>query len=125
MFPVVNPVRIDDSNVGNLETSQSHSISREIRESECYLTSVRQLRETALKGKHKCGHFREMHFERPSIEIRPSDLTEILEKHTFVGIVDLDRCLSLIQHSTKLYLVNHGTLAYVRLLDIRYEHWLN
>jgi hypothetical protein len=40
------------------------------------------------------------------------DLTEILEKHSFVGIVDLDRCLSLLQHSTKLYLVNHGALAY-------------
>jgi len=41
------------------------------------------------------------------------DLSEILEKHIFVGIVDLDRCLSLLQHSTKLYLVNHGALAYV------------
>jgi len=41
------------------------------------------------------------------------DLSEILEKHIFVGIVDLDRCLSLLQHSTKLYLVNHGVLAYV------------
>jgi hypothetical protein len=28
-----------------------------------------------------------------------------------VGIVDLDRCLSLIQYSTKLYLVNYDTLA--------------
>ena len=42
-----------------------------------------------------------------------SDLTEILEKHTFVGIVDLPRSLSLVQYSTKLYLVNHGSLAYV------------
>lgn len=40
-----------------------------------------------------------------------TDLSEILEKHVFVGIVDLDRCLSLLQHSTKLYLVNHGALA--------------
>ncbi len=31
----------------------------------------------------------------------------------FVGIVDLNRCLSLVQHSTKLYLVNHAALAYV------------
>jgi len=38
-------------------------------------------------------------------------LSEILEKHIYVGIVDLDRCLSLLQHSTKLYLVNHGALA--------------
>jgi hypothetical protein len=41
----------------------------------------------------------------------PLALSEILEMHTFVGIVDFDRCLSLIQHSTKLYLVNHGALA--------------
>jgi len=34
-----------------------------------------------------------------------------LEKHTFVGIVDLSKALSLIQHSTNLYLVNHGSLA--------------
>jgi hypothetical protein len=33
-----------------------------------------------------------------------------------VGIVDLDRCLSLLQHSTKLYLVNHGALAYGSLI---------
>lgn len=38
-------------------------------------------------------------------------LTEIMEKHIFVGIVDMDRCLSLLQYSTKLYLVNHGALA--------------
>jgi len=38
-------------------------------------------------------------------------LTEILENHSFVGIVDLDRCLSLLQHSTQLYLVNHGALS--------------
>jgi len=38
-------------------------------------------------------------------------LTEILENHIFVGVVDLDRCLSLLQHSTKLYLVNHGALT--------------
>lgn len=38
-------------------------------------------------------------------------LSEILEKHTFVGIVDLDKCLSMIQFSTNLYLVNHAALA--------------
>lgn len=40
------------------------------------------------------------------------ELTEILQRHTFVGIVDVNKCLSLIQHSTKLYLVNHGAIAY-------------
>lgn len=44
-----------------------------------------------------------------------TDLTEIIKKHTFVGIVDDYRCLSLIQHATKLYLLNHAALAYVDL----------
>ncbi|KAF7323905.1 DNA-mis-repair domain-containing protein [Mycena kentingensis (nom. inval.)] len=52
----------------------------------------RTLRQAVGKGKHK-------------------QLSEILEKHTFVGIVDLHKCLSLIQHATKLYLINHGALA--------------
>jgi len=39
------------------------------------------------------------------------ELSEILENHTFIGIVDIHRCLSLIQYSTKLYLVNHDALA--------------
>jgi DNA mismatch repair protein MLH1 len=34
-------------------------------------------------------------------------------KHAFVGIVDLSLGLSLIQYSTKLYLVNHTSLACV------------
>lgn len=52
-----------------------------------------------------------------------TDLTEIIKKHTFVGIVDGYRCLSLIQHATKLYLLNHAALAYVTfaVLGIRPE----
>jgi DNA mismatch repair protein MLH1 len=39
------------------------------------------------------------------------ELTEILQKHVFVGVVDLVRELSVVQVMTKLYLVNHGALA--------------
>jgi hypothetical protein len=39
------------------------------------------------------------------------ELTEILQKHVFVGVVDLLRELSVVQVLKKLYLVNHGTLA--------------
>lgn len=42
-------------------------------------------------------------------------MTDILEKHIFVGIIDLNLSLSLIQRSTKLYLVNHAALSYARL----------
>ncbi|KAF9068865.1 histidine kinase-like ATPase [Rhodocollybia butyracea] len=91
MFPVANPSTIGTGSA-NASGSQSPSRYREVKESECFLTSVKSLRKQIIKGKHKL-------------------LTEILEKHTFVGIVDVDRSLSLIQYSTKLYLVNHGTLA--------------
>ncbi|KAJ6486921.1 histidine kinase-like ATPase [Mycena sanguinolenta] len=91
MFPVHNPTQIDDTAKGKSAAADT-SKSREIKESECILTSVKRLRQKVIKGKHK-------------------QLSEILEKHTFVGIVDLNKCLSLIQHSTKLYLVNHGALA--------------
>ncbi len=86
MFPVANPSQMDDS------SSQGPLKPLEIPESECYLGSVKILRERLDLGKHQ-------------------ELTEIVQKHTFVGIVDLARCLSLIQHSKKLYLVNHGALA--------------
>jgi len=45
------------------------------------------------------------------------ELSEILEKHTFVGIVDTHKCLSLVQYSTNLYLVNHSSLGCVALVD--------
>lgn len=40
-----------------------------------------------------------------------AELNEILAKHTFVGVVDAPRCLSLVQHGTRLYLLNHGALS--------------
>jgi hypothetical protein len=54
MFPAANPTRMDsDSNAGTVEPSRGSSTSREIKESECYLTSVRKLRQAVLKRKHK------------------------------------------------------------------------
>ncbi|KAJ7234636.1 histidine kinase-like ATPase [Mycena haematopus] len=101
MFPVLNPTQIDGTAKGKSAAADT-SKSREIKESECNLTSVKRLRQKAIKGKHK-------------------QLSEILEKHTFVGIVDLNQCLSLIQHSTKLYLVNHGALALVTSAGSNYN----
>ncbi|KAH9974153.1 DNA mismatch repair protein MutL [Lactifluus volemus] len=66
--------------------------TREIPQSICYLTSVLALRENVKNAKHK-------------------ELTDILQKHVFVGVVDLVRELSVVQVMTKLYLVNHGALA--------------
>ncbi|EIW77203.1 DNA mismatch repair protein MutL [Coniophora puteana RWD-64-598 SS2] len=87
MFPVLNPDKANE-----VVNSQDQPAKADIAESFCDLTSIQELRQECLKGKHH-------------------QLTEILEKHTFVGVVDLNQSLSLIQHSTKLYLVNHGALA--------------
>ena len=45
------------------------------------------------------------------IDVHNLEMTEILQKHVFVGVVDLFRELSVVQVSKKLYLVNHGALA--------------
>lgn len=111
MFPVVNPAQLDSTSTTNLKTtdaSSGGSKTREIKESECYLTSVNQLRQTIVKNKHK----RETrHQPNTFCSPRSTELTEILEKHTFVGIVDLRKSLALLQYSTNLYLVNYNALA--------------
>lgn len=93
MFPVVNPSQIITPPSGGEGDASPQAIKlREIKQSECYLTSVQHLRREVEKARHK-------------------HLTEILDKHIFVGIVDVKRCLSLIQHSTRLYLLNHDAFA--------------
>ncbi|KAH0834783.1 hypothetical protein J3R83DRAFT_10384 [Lanmaoa asiatica] len=87
MIPVLNPSRSDGDDVSNKAAGL-----RDIPESNCDLTSILELRKSVQKSVHH-------------------DLTEIIKKHTFVGIADDYRCLSLIQHATKLYLLNHAALA--------------
>ncbi|WVQ82016.1 hypothetical protein IAT38_004144 [Cryptococcus sp. DSM 104549] len=65
---------------------------KEIPESVCDFTSIQELRKAAKKG-------------------GSSELNEILQRHAFVGVVDRDLCLSLVQHNTKLFLVNHASLG--------------
>jgi DNA mismatch repair protein MLH1 len=110
MFPISNPSRINSS--GDKSTEEplpTLSKSREIKESECNLSSVQNLRNAIPNGKH----FRKIPYSVSDdcLQFWILELTEILEKHTFVGIVEVDRGLSLLQHSTNLYLVNHGALA--------------
>lgn len=45
------------------------------------------------------------------VDVSDPELTEVLQKHVFVGVVDLFRELSVVQVSKKLYLVNHGALT--------------
>jgi DNA mismatch repair protein MLH1 len=87
--------------------------TREIPQSICYLTSVLTLRENIKKVKHAGAQDILLILCDVMTNGYDLELTEILQKHVFVGVVDLDRELSVMQYLKKLYLVNHGTLAYV------------
>ncbi|KAG8762754.1 DNA mismatch repair protein [Ceratobasidium sp. 423] len=63
-----------------------------IPESECFLTSILELRQQIQDDKH-------------------SRLTDILRNSKFVGMVDFASTRSLLQHELKLYLVNHSAVA--------------
>ncbi|KAI0635254.1 DNA mismatch repair protein MutL [Trametes polyzona] len=98
MFPVTHPSQRTGSGDGQGESAATTPgtpptvIHKAIKESQCYLKSIRDLRDAVLKARHH-------------------QLSEILAKHTFVGVIDAARCLSLVQHGTRLYLLNHGALA--------------
>ncbi|KAI0360593.1 DNA mismatch repair protein MutL [Trametes cingulata] len=96
MFPITHPSQRTGSGDGGSGPGTPGTPStlrdKEIKESQCYLRSVKDLRSAVLKSRHH-------------------QLSEILAKHTFVGVVDTARCLSLVQHGTRLYLLNHGALA--------------
>lgn len=91
--------------------------TREISQSTCYLTSVLTLRENVKKLKHTGAQRVPTIFYSVMTNEYDLELTEILQKHVFVGVVDLDRELSVVQYQKKLYLVNHGALAYVPRLE--------
>ncbi|KAI9022274.1 histidine kinase-like ATPase [Phycomyces nitens] len=42
-------------------------------------------------------------------DLKSRELTELLDQHTYIGCVD--ETLALIQHGTKIYLVNHNTIS--------------
>ena len=85
--------------------------TKEIPESPSELTSIKDLRKKVVVKEHQ-GILPDLFSVLSySSDVVTRGLHEVLEGHVFVGIVDLDRCLSLIQHSTQLYLLNHGSLA--------------
>ncbi|KAI8986896.1 DNA mismatch repair protein MutL [Trametes punicea] len=98
MFPVAHPSQRTGS--GDRESGLGCSGTpltprnkdKVIKESQCFLKSVKDLRAAVIRQRHH-------------------QLSEILAKHTFVGVVDSTRCLSLVQHGTRLYLLNHGALS--------------
>lgn len=106
MFPKVSQSQVVFATNGN--ESRVGPRSREIKESVCRLASVQSLRSEVVQAKHP-RECLATEADKYSSIFTP-DLSEILEQHTFVGVADLQRSLSLIQHGTKLYLVNHGAL---------------
>ncbi|KAK0568067.1 DNA mismatch repair protein Mlh1 [Tilletia horrida] len=69
-------------------SSQRPKTSKRLRDGDCSLTSVRELRAEILKSRH-------------------TGMTEVFQNHTFVGVAALEYGKSLVQHSTKLYMINH------------------
>ncbi|KAH7100068.1 DNA binding protein [Auriculariales sp. MPI-PUGE-AT-0066] len=63
-----------------------------IPEAPCSYTSIQNLRQEVQDNVHR-------------------QLKDILVEHVFVGLVDASRGLSLIQHTKKLYLLNHSMLS--------------
>ncbi|CEQ39385.1 SPOSA6832_00914, partial [Sporobolomyces salmonicolor] len=63
-----------------------------LAQSDCALTSVRQLRQEVLHERNEA-------------------LDTLFKNHSFVGVADLDHSVTLIQHQTKLYLINHTAIA--------------
>lgn len=64
---------------------------RKIAESECTLASVRKMRERISKARHQ-------------------GLTDVFQNHTFVGVVDTAKSLSLLQHRKELYIFDHAQI---------------
>ncbi|GAC92996.1 hypothetical protein PHSY_000556 [Pseudozyma hubeiensis SY62] len=79
------------TSVGSLIKRGRESLNVRISDSDCSLTSVRHLRAQISKAQHR-------------------NLTDVVQNHTFVGVVDLRKGLSLVQHETRLLLVNHDAM---------------
>lgn len=89
---VTDEVIVVDDDATPMWNTQAEDKSKDLSESVCDFTSIQELRRAVAKS-------------------ASPDLTETITKHAFVGLVDSDMCLSLLQHSTRLLLVNHVALA--------------
>ena len=55
MFPIANQAQIETPKLSEATPINTFSRSREIEESHCLLTSVKNLRQSVVKGRHKRG----------------------------------------------------------------------
>lgn len=74
------------------------------------LTSIQELRAEVTAAKHDG---RPDTYDRDCIRLmcESAGLERILKQHTFVGTIDVTLGQSMLQHGTKLYLVNHNMLG--------------
>jgi DNA mismatch repair protein MLH1 len=80
----------------------------------CKLTSVSQLRNEVKEATHAgqsvaCGCF--LYKNLYESDTFGAEIEQIIKNHVFVACVDVASNLSLIQHGTKLYLVNHASFT--------------
>jgi DNA mismatch repair protein MLH1 len=80
---------------------------KEVPESVCDFMSIQELRRAVRKGASQGEPAKNNVGEADT----SPELMETVSKHAFVGVVDRRTCLSLMQHSTRLLLVNHATLG--------------
>lgn len=71
------------------QTQPPATARRKIGESDCTLASVKKMRDRIKKDRHE-------------------GLTEVFQNHTFVGVVDAAKSLSLLQHRKELYIFDHA-----------------
>ncbi|GAA5990002.1 hypothetical protein JCM5350_002364 [Sporobolomyces pararoseus] len=96
--PAKKKVRSDHENPGFAkavaeEQARQMKLARvRISQSECTLTSVKNLRNQVIEGRNE-------------------ELDQLFKNHIFVGIADLQTGRSLIQHQTELYLIKHNVVA--------------
>lgn len=109
--PVEDEAGGGDEQPGPSQRREGGRKIKEIRESVIELTSIKDLRKSVVVKQHQGISPTSCSVLCHGPDLVTRGLHEVLEGHVFVGIVDLDRCLSLIQHSTQLYLLNHGSLA--------------
>lgn len=113
-------VVVDEDDTPMWNAAPTEDKRKDIPESVCDFTSIHELRRAVLKRASPGEYKKNL---RQALIL---DLSDTLSKHAFVGIVDSDSGMSLIQHSTRLLLVNHAALAYVRvpsIADISDEHF--
>lgn len=81
------------ANPSQIPTMPLEEISQRIdNQTECDFTSIQELRQAVADS-------------------RSSGLSEMLSKHAFVGVVDQQSCLALVQQGTKLQLIDYAVLG--------------